>query len=205
MPDAHPLEDILHKLVEPKDWAEFEAVDDGHLSITDEEVDPFTYDFYMRVGLHMKQPMQVIVACGRFIRMRKADGYKGLELRDINPRKPDDCFYITDTSPLSAYQLYAAQSVTMRPYKRWEPRPVQLTGYGQAGQGMIQPFVGTQGGIQGLVGAVPNAAGNYPYQYPNQFPTTTFQQPTWTSTITTTSPSTGGVGLGYSPILPGIK
>ncbi len=69
----------LIRIAEEKTWEDFEAMPDGRLLLQDhaqtllqgeEPVSPLLWVFEMRVGLHFERPMQAIMSCGHFIRMR---------------------------------------------------------------------------------------------------------------------------------------
>lgn len=92
------LADELSDLVEIAEneghfcWEAFEKRDDGHL-VFHSLYKCYPYDFYLRVGLHMKQPRQAIMCCGKFIKMRKFETKPHWHLKDLNPHNLKDSLY----------------------------------------------------------------------------------------------------------------
>lgn len=92
------LADELSELVEIAEneghfcWEAFEKKDDGHL-VFHSLYKCYPYDFYMRVGLHMKQPRQAIMCCGKFIKVRRFETKPHWQLKDLNPHDLKDSLY----------------------------------------------------------------------------------------------------------------
>jgi hypothetical protein len=93
----------LIRIAEERTWEDFEAMPDGRLILQDhaqtllqseEPVSPLLWIFEMRIGLHFERPMQAIMSCGHFIRMRSADISWGVaNLGKLDPARPDNCLY----------------------------------------------------------------------------------------------------------------
>jgi hypothetical protein len=94
----------LIRIAEGTAWEAFEAMPDGRLLLQDhaqtllkgeEPVNQLLWVFEMRVGLHFERPVQAIMSCGHFIRMRSADNWTGYSLKKLVPEQPDICLYRT--------------------------------------------------------------------------------------------------------------
>ncbi len=93
----------LIRIAEEKTWEDFEAMPDGRLVLQDhaqtllrgeEPISPLLWVFEMRVGLHFERPMQAIMSCGHFIRMRSTnENWKSYPLKKLDPARPVDCLY----------------------------------------------------------------------------------------------------------------
>jgi hypothetical protein len=102
--------DQLIRISEDKTWEDFEAMPDGRLLLHDhaqtilheeEEVSPLLWVFEMRIGQHFERPMQAIMSCGHFIRMRSADiPWGAAQLGKLDPAQPGNCLY-AQLTPLS--------------------------------------------------------------------------------------------------------
>jgi hypothetical protein len=101
--------DQLIRIAEDKTWEDFEAMPDGRLLLHDhaqtilpeeEEVNPLLWVFEMRIGQHFERPMQAIMSCGHFIRMRSAESWGVAKLGKLDPAQPSNCLY-AQLSPLS--------------------------------------------------------------------------------------------------------
>jgi hypothetical protein len=102
----------LIRIAENTTWEAFEAMPDGRLLLQDhaqtllkgeEPVNQLLWVFEMRVGLHFERPVQAIMSCGHFIRMRSADVWAGWPLKKLDPEQPDSCLYpTTSTTQFSA-------------------------------------------------------------------------------------------------------
>jgi len=132
----------LHSLLKPYNWDDFEATQDGYLPIAQQPADPEGISFYMRVGLHMKRPMQVIIAEGNFVRMRAEKRWPEWQpqFKTIDPKNPKESLYkkISVT-----YQVQQHTYASGGPYKdpaeldkEWCPAVLYAnTLYGGAGGG----------------------------------------------------------------------
>lgn len=82
--------EYLQKVLGAFPWPAFEAVQTGNMTITGVE-------FKLRLGLHMKQPRQVIVAIGYFVKIKPApkDTLKDITA-DLDPNDPDKCLFNAD-------------------------------------------------------------------------------------------------------------
>jgi hypothetical protein len=126
----------LIRIAEDKTWEDFEAMPDGRLLLQDraqtilpeeEEVNPLLWVFEMRVGKHFERPMQAIMSCGHFIRMRSADSWGVAQLGKLDPAHPDNCLYAKST-PLSWGWRPYIQTQAMPYYGTVQPPPsVTLT------------------------------------------------------------------------------
>jgi hypothetical protein len=117
------LEEELIEYLGDWGWAAFESTEDGHIRL-DDNPKKYPYDFYMRVGLHMKRPMQVIVSYGKYIRMRSAEQWAAFPLNDIDPANPETTLYADDNSRDQYYQMYQAGipiGNCMWPKRTWRP------------------------------------------------------------------------------------
>ena len=168
MNDPISLEE-LHKLAEPYSWDDFEDTNDGHIKVPLGSTDPLGQSFYMRVGLHMKRPMQVLIAEGNFIRMRSEKRWPEWlpQFKQLDPKEPSGCIY--QKSPwlyqnqtyynqyAQMYQQYAYRGVPQHPNsennKDWCPvmylNPTPSNVYAQAQQ--LPSITAAQlQGIQGI-------------------------------------------------------
>jgi hypothetical protein len=132
----------LIRIAEERTWEDFEAMPDGRLILQDhaqtllqseEPVSPLLWIFEMRIGLHFERPMQAIMSCGHFIRMRSADISWGVEsLRKLDPARPNDCLY-TQMGPLNVGPLnwgwrpYMSQATSNTPSTVFVGVPLQTT------------------------------------------------------------------------------
>ncbi len=107
MNDPISLEE-LHKLAEPYSWDDFEDTNDGHIKVPLGSTDPLGQSFYMRVGLHMKRPMQVLIAEGNFIRMRSEKRWPEWlpQFKQLDPKEPSGCIYQKSPWLYQMYQQY---------------------------------------------------------------------------------------------------
>jgi len=96
----------LMRIADGTPWERFEAMTDGRLLLKDcaqtmlseeEDVNPLLWVFEMRVGLHFERPMQAIMSCGHFIRMRSTVQWMGCLLAKLDPENPSGCLYVTGT------------------------------------------------------------------------------------------------------------
>jgi hypothetical protein len=67
-------------------WTNFEKTKNGRLSIGGTQ-------FYMRVGLFMGRPTQVIQTHGEFVKMRLVKGYPKGNLQVLDPTNNKACLY----------------------------------------------------------------------------------------------------------------
>lgn len=100
MKPVRSLDDDLSDIRDLCEWKKFEDTDLGNLTIINperfwpESDQPYSYDCYLRVGLHMGQPTEAVMSCGRFIKMRKYNGdTQFFTLSKLDPRKPQDSLY----------------------------------------------------------------------------------------------------------------
>lgn len=122
-------------------WEAFEGTDDGHLTFKGFGEEPYTYDFYMRVGTHMGQPRQAILSCGKFMKMRKAEKKEHWHLKQINPHKVSDSLYVVS-------QPYGSPTVGGLLQVGGPPYAGAFTGFGGGfvggfGQASAVPMVST--------------------------------------------------------------
>ena len=79
--------EYLQKMLGAFPWPAFEAIQTGNMSIEG-------VDYKLRLGLHMKQPRQAIVALGYFVKMKPApDPIKANIVTDLDPNDPDKCLF----------------------------------------------------------------------------------------------------------------
>lgn len=121
----------LADLINDISWDEFRQTDEGNIwvhapTLFDETLVKFSY----RVGLHLKRPMEAIMAQGLFIRMRGTKDYDAFELSRLDPENPDTCYYSNQP-----YYNPNTDSLTKVMYKRWQPRMPK--GYTAAQQHML--------------------------------------------------------------------
>jgi hypothetical protein len=76
----------LDKLISHYDWSDFENDRLGIIPIPHPAL-LASIRFTMRVGLYFGEPTQAIMACGKFIRMRPAQGFdkKTYVLKELDP------------------------------------------------------------------------------------------------------------------------
>ena len=212
MKPIKPLEEELQEYLGDWGFPAFESTENGHIRL-DDNPKRYVYDFYMRVGLHMKRPTQVIMSCGKYLKMRKAEKWASFPLRDIDPGNPETTLYEeTDWSSanlqLQAYQAQIYQGGNLglvpaptlpKPKRTWRP---------------VMPSYGNSYGT---------AVASGPLTIPNGGYTTTYvgygqlmgNMPTvWTTNAITSNQLSGlaklpqagsNLGLGLQPLLPRVK
>jgi hypothetical protein len=99
MPPIKTLEEAPVYILGDWTWEAFETIPDGHLRLAGNEVEPYCADFYMRVGLHLERPVQAIVSCGKFIRLRRDERWTMHFLNKIDPTDPYSSLYIDFDNP----------------------------------------------------------------------------------------------------------
>jgi len=72
----------------------------------EEEVNPLLWVFEMRVGTHFERPMQAIMSCGHFIRMRSAEIWGSALLGKLDPARPDNCLYAHAPALVQVWRPY---------------------------------------------------------------------------------------------------
>ena len=134
----------LHSLLKPYNWDDFEATQDGYLPIAQQPADPEGISFYMRVGLHMKRPMQVIIAEGNFVRMRVEKRWLEWQpqFKTIDPKNPKESLYEKISA---AYQMQQYTSTSGGSYKNpaefdkeWCPAVLYVNAIHAGGSQQIQ-------------------------------------------------------------------
>lgn len=125
MRSIRSLADDIREISPKCNWEDFEPIPDGHKVISGDRLwpnsdQPYTYDCYLRVGLHLNRPTQAIMACGQFIKMRKYDG-SGLIDQGVNvgyfkldPRCPQHGLY-QNTSPYAYNYATFGVGTTLTP------------------------------------------------------------------------------------------
>jgi hypothetical protein len=124
MKPIETLCDRLTKLAEYVPWETFEEIDNGHLVLVDPdhkimmdgEFDDCRYSFYLRVGLYMNRPVQAIISCGSFIRIRSGKKWEKFALHKIEPIHPETSLYPRSKYYDSYVPQYAASM------KDWDPQ-----------------------------------------------------------------------------------
>jgi hypothetical protein len=76
----------LNKLLGSVSWQQFEATEDGNLTILNTK-------FSMRIGIFMTMPTQAIFAQGMFLRMRHRKEFDVKDLRTLIADNIDGCLY----------------------------------------------------------------------------------------------------------------
>lgn len=158
-----PIKELKDELVafgERLHFENFERTQLGHLTydlpirwLVEDEEPWTTYDFYMRVGLHLGRVTQAIMCCGHFLKMRAESRWpKELynAMKPLDPLSPDDNLYPCYTAYMGGH-----------PQGHWRPDQGYVANpYGQALQQAQQnllapayyPYTvggGTSGGLVG--------------------------------------------------------
>ena len=200
MKPIKPLEEELQEYLGDWGFPAFESTENGHIRL-DDNPKRYVYDFYMRVGLHMKRPTQVIMSCGKYLKMRKAEKWASFPLRDIDPGNPETTLYEeTDWSSANLQlQVYQAQ---IQAYQYQGGIPVSAPTLPKPKR-TWRPVMPSYGG-----GYVPNGGYVGYGQGIGQTPTV------WTTNAITSNTPPGlanlqqagsGLGLGLLPSLPRVK
>ncbi len=90
-----PTEDELIEILKPWDWADFEDTISGNKKLFDVNVLPGIFEFKLRVGYFLQKPMRVIIACGKYIRMKNETAYLHMQMLPLDPKNPDCNLYPT--------------------------------------------------------------------------------------------------------------
>jgi hypothetical protein len=112
----------LTEIAECVPWETFEKIEDGSLMLEDpkreaaqdDEFADYRYTYYLRVGLHLRQPTQAIICRGNYIRMRHGKRWEGFisHLRKLDCKTPEMLLYYfpmyADVSGLNAYSTSAS-------------------------------------------------------------------------------------------------
>jgi hypothetical protein len=151
--------DQLIRIAEDKTWEDFEAMQDGRLLLQDraqtilseeEEISPSLWVFEMRVGQHFERPMQAIMSCGHFIRMRSAESWGACQLGKLDPAKPNNCLY-TQAQTLSWGWRPYIPNLTMQYWTQYGMQHATVSPV--SGQLVGSPYQNQYGSIIGGVGA----------------------------------------------------
>jgi hypothetical protein len=233
-----PSEATLTRILDYYDWPMFEARPTGNLRLSEwasipggEELVsiPPTYDFYMRVGLHLGRPTQAIFSHGKFLRIRREKRFEGCDLKKIDPNKPDECLYeefqqaepqlnlfpgalqgganwgniyptVTSTG-LTPLPMYSITSVCS-----WRPRS-QLAGNPHVSAQWLQQY--NYQPNQNYLNPYPYTTGVVGGQLTGNFTLAATNIPIPIPIPITVTQTAGGIGtlggLGYAPQLPRIK
>ncbi len=135
----------LSEMIAAVPWGSLEKIDDGHFMMIDtqsidDEFGESVYDFYLRVGLHMGRPVQVVMANGNFMRFRGGMKWEAYPLKQLNPKKPLESLYskeltqqygsqygvIGTVSPIQQYTIIPSDN-SVRSYVSkdyWDPAMV---------------------------------------------------------------------------------
>lgn len=139
--------------------------------------------FCYRVGLHLKRPMEAIIAKDQFVRMRSSKEFETFELCRLDAERPDDCFYMEVPG-----QLMAQGPIN----QRWRPKlPKGYKGYTNPAQqaGLNQQLLGLQQ-------SPPTPTNPYPYGGVSSGPTLPTLQGNYNTSNTSSPPPTAQNWLG---------
>jgi len=100
----------LDKLIESLEWEAFQEVNDGNIHVF--SANHGLIRFCYRVGLHLKQPMEAIMAKGEYVKFRPGSQYENMHLERLDPENVDKCLY---------FDCYTAP-IDVIAKKLWEPK-----------------------------------------------------------------------------------
>ena len=109
----------LQAMVENVDWEQFREPNDGNLHVWDgQQLIRFAY----RIGLHLKRPMQAVMAKGHFIKMVAVPEFEPYYLARLDPENVDATLYKGPN--INLYLPYLN--------KEWMPKTLKITVMQQA-------------------------------------------------------------------------
>jgi hypothetical protein len=157
---------ILEKMIEPLDWDDFQAIPDGNIHYWNERTG--TVCFYYRVGLHMKRPMEAIMAKGQFIRFRPAPDLANFHLERLDPDNVNNCLYDHRWQPKTSTQYATMQQAIFNQQQLHHQLAQQQLYLDQYNTGTIYPAThtvissgGSGGGIAPWSTPLSNGGGGY--------------------------------------------